>query len=287
MTTHEIDQAALRELETLAVDVAAEAAHFVVQRHRTDMAVSTKSSDVDIVTEMDSRSQELIASRLRSARPADAFFGEEEGAPENPAGSGALTWVVDPIDGTVNYLYGYPLYAVSVALVEGDPTVPGAWRPLVGAVADAVRGSVYHARLGGGAHLRGADGTSTPLRVSDASDLATSLVATGFGYDAAKRVRQARALTGVIGHVRDIRRGGSAALDLCLVAGGQVDAYYEMGINPWDMAAGWLVLTEAGGFCSGADGGPPSSDCVVAGAPGIRQEFSRLVDSVVDIVRQG
>ena len=191
---------------------------------------------------------------------------------------------MDPIDGTVNYLYGFPQYAVSIALVEGDPQTPGAWRPVVGAVADAVSGVVHHARLGGGAFTRSVEGVETRLSVSKSDDLATSLVATGFGYDAEKRVRQAHALAEIIGHVRDIRRGGSAALDLCHVAAGRVDAYYEMGINPWDMAAGWLVLTEAGGWCSGAAGSAPSKQCVMAGAPGIRAEFTALVDPLVAAV---
>ena len=206
------DPAELRALEYLAVEVAAEAARFVVERRAAELEVSTKSSEVDVVTVMDSRSQELIAARLRAARPQDAFFGEEEpsGAdpatggpdlggpgddtPPSPAHRSGLTWVVDPIDGTVNYLYGFPQYAVSVALVEGDPQVPGAWRPLVGAVADAVAGEVHHARLGGGAWTRSAEGVEVPVHVSGATDLATSLVGTGFGYDAAKRGRQARAL---------------------------------------------------------------------------------------------
>lgn len=284
----------LRALEKLAIDVAAEAARFVVERRAAELQVTTKSSDVDIVTVMDSRSQELIAARLRAARPRDAFFGEEEAADgrtdqappgtTEPAGSG-LTWVVDPIDGTVNYLYGFPQYAVSVALVQGDPTVPGEWRPVVGAVADAVAGRVHHARLRGGAWTRTVDGADEPVHVSDATDLATSLVGTGFGYDAAKRGRQARALAELIPHVRDIRRGGSAALDLCHVAAGRLDGYYEMGINPWDMAGGWIVLTEAGGTCTGAQGEPPSSDCVIAAAPGIAEALTRAVDSVVDLVR--
>lgn len=286
------DEAELARLEALAVDVAAEAARFVVDRRAVELEVTTKSSDVDIVTVMDSRSQELIARRLREARPQDAFFGEEDAAaPEAPSdsgpGEGRLTWVVDPIDGTVNYLYGYPQYAVSVALVDGDPTVPGRWRPIVGAVADAVAGVVHHARLGGGAHSRRADGTETGLAVSKATDLATSLVATGFGYDAAKRRRQALALAEIVSHIRDIRRGGSAALDLCHVAAGRVDGYYEMGINPWDMAAGWLVVTEAGGTLTGAQGDPPSTDCVIASGPGVYAELAALVDGVVDIVRKG
>ncbi|GAB49437.1 inositol monophosphatase family protein [Mobilicoccus pelagius] len=285
-TESPVPQEELRELEELAVSVAAEAARFVVGSRAAELEVTTKSSDVDIVTVMDARSQELLGRRLREARPADGFFGEEGGADAAAAGAtSGLTWVVDPIDGTVNYLYGFPQYAVSVALVECDPTTPGGWRPIAGAVADAVAGSVHHARLGGGAWTREPDGTEAPLHVSDATALATSLVGTGFGYDAAKRGRQARALVEVLPRVRDIRRGGSAALDLCHVAAGRLDGYYEMGINPWDMAAGWIVLTEAGGSCTGAEGAPPSTDCVVAAAPGIREALTGLVDEVVLIVR--
>lgn len=284
LTGLDLDAADLAALEELAVSVAGEAATFVVDRRAAELDVRSKSSEVDIVTIMDGRSQELIETRLRQARPQDAFFGEEDVSVGGQRGDSGLTWVVDPIDGTVNYLYGYPQFAVSVALVAGDPATPGAWQPVVGAVADALGHCVHHARLGGGAWTRSADGVRTRLQVGSPQSLSTSLVATGFGYDAAKRVRQARALTEIIGRVRDIRRGGSAALDLCHVAAGRVDAYYEMGINPWDMAAGWLVVTEAGGVLTGAGGRAPSSRCVAACAPSLAAEFLPLVDSLVGIV---
>ncbi|MDO5626760.1 MAG: inositol monophosphatase family protein [Mobilicoccus sp.] len=277
----------LAALEALAVEVAREAAAFIVEQRPTELEVSTKSTHTDVVTVMDSRSQELISERLRTARPQDAFFGEEDGAERggDPSETG-LTWVVDPIDGTVNYLYGLAPYAVSVAVVEGDPAVPGEWRPVAGAVVDATSGEVFHAHLGGGSRRRGVDGTETELTGSGCTDIAQALVATGFGYDSAKRGRQARALVELLPAIRDIRRGGSAALDLCHVASGQVDGYYEMGVNAWDIAAAWLVITEAGGLLTGASGRPPSPDSVVAAGPGVHADLLALVDSVIDLVRE-
>lgn len=260
-------------LERLAVESAQAAAAFVRERP-DDLGTASKSSRTDVVTVVDSGSERLLVERISAARPDDGFYGEEEA---DALATSELTWVLDPVDGTVNFLYGYPLYAVSVAVVEGDPRVPGAWRPLAGAVANVPDGTVFHARLGGGAHLL-RDGVDERLRVNEGRDTGTSLVATGFGYDAAKRRRQARVLMEVLPQVRDIRRGGSAALDLCHVAAGLLDGYYEMGVNPWDVAAGWLVLLEAGGVMTGAHGAPPSTECVVAAGASLHPALLEIVE---------
>jgi myo-inositol-1(or 4)-monophosphatase len=270
----------LEELERLACEVAREAGRLIVEERPPTLGVAkTKSSATDVVTVMDQRAQDLLRERLRSARPEDGFLGEEEGG---GSGTSGLTWVVDPIDGTVNYLYGIPAYAVSVAAVVGDAATPGRWRPVVGAVFDPERGHLFHARLGGGA-WRVAEGSEPePLRVGDQADLSHALVGSGFGYEARVRVWQTRVLLEVIPHIRDIRRIGSAALDLCHVADGALDAYFERGLNEWDMAAGWLVLTEAGGRFGGLDGAPPAQAMVVAAPPGI---FEPLAGAVAAAVR--
>jgi myo-inositol-1(or 4)-monophosphatase len=190
--------------------------------------------------------------------------------------------VVDPIDGTVNYLYGIPAYAVSVAAVVGDAGTPGRWWPVAGAVVDPERGHLFHARLGGGAWRVGEGAVPVRLEVGDQADLSQALVGSGFGYEARVRLWQSRVLLEVIPHIRDIRRIGSAALDLCHVADGALDAYFERGLNEWDMAAGWLVVTEAGGRVGGLHGAPPGQAMLVATAPGL---FDGLHGAVAAAVR--
>ena len=272
----------LAELEQLACDVALEAGRLIVDERPESLGVArTKSSATDVVTVMDQRAQDLLRERLRSARPEDGFLGEEEGG---GSGTSGVTWVVDPIDGTVNYLYGIPAYAVSVAAVVGDVSAPGRWRPVAGAVADPERGRLFHARLGGGAWRVDAGDEPRRLQVGDQADLAQALVGSGFGYEAAVRVWQTRVLLEVIPQIRDIRRIGSAALDLCHVADGVLDAYFERGLNEWDMAAGWLVLTEAGGRFGGLSGTPADSTMVVAAAPGLFDALDGAVAAAVRVV---
>jgi myo-inositol-1(or 4)-monophosphatase len=267
-----------RELERIAVDVAREAGRLVVDERPERLEVArTKSSATDVVTVMDQRAQDLIRGRLAAARPRDGFLGEEEGGSSS---SSQVTWVVDPIDGTVNYLYGIGAYAVSVAAVVGDPRVPGAWAPVAGAVVDPTNGTVFHAHAGGGAWREGQGGTRR-LELDDAPSLAQALAGTGFGYDAGVREWQAQVLVRVIAEVRDIRRIGSAALDLCAVADGRLDCYYERGLNPWDLAAAWLVVTEAGGIVTGLSGGPPDSAMVLAAPPGLHPQLEALVRGAV------
>ncbi|MCI1261387.1 MAG: inositol monophosphatase [Tetrasphaera jenkinsii] len=261
MTDLRLDAALLRDLEGFALGVASEAALLIAERAEAGVS-ATKSSPTDVVTEMDRRAQALIEERIAAYRPQDAFFGEEDG---NRAGSSGITWVVDPIDGTVNYVYDIPAYAVSVAAVVGDPRTPGAWTPVAGAVVNPVSGERFWARAGGGASRQRGRLGATRIGVSTQRDLSLALIGTGFGYEPATRAWQARVLAPLLPRVRDIRRFGSAALDLCHVADGSLDGYYERGLNPWDMAAGSLIVTEAGGTVSGLDGAPASRDLVIAG----------------------
>ena len=260
-----LDPALLAQLERVAVTVAREAASLVLQQRPARLDPRAKTSATDVVTVMDTRSEEAIRRRLRELRPEDALLGEEGGA---SIGSTGITWVVDPIDGTTNYLYDLPLYAVSVAAAVGSPPALG-WRPVAGAVVAAAWDVCWSAHLGGGARRQGPGGVPVAaVHVGGGSELGQALVATGFGYRPERRAVQAQVLTRVLPQVRDIRRLGSAAVDLCLVADGRMDAYFETGLNPWDLAAGWLVVTEAGGVVLGPDEpGENEAKLTVAGNP--------------------
>ena len=250
-------------LGALASRVAAQAAELLLQGLALDRSpISTKSSVTDLVTQMDRRAEELIVTELRRARPDDAVLGEEGGAREGMSG---VRWLVDPIDGTTNYHYGFPGFAVSVA-AEADG------RTVAGAVADPMHGDLFEAVLGGGARCNGG-----PIHVTDKDDLATSLVGTGFSYEASRRQRQAEVLTTVLPRVRDIRRVGAAAVDLCWVGCGRLDGFYERGLAPWDMAAGGLVAAEAGALVTDLDGGGPSTEFVLAATPSIHGSLRQLL----------
>jgi myo-inositol-1(or 4)-monophosphatase len=257
----------LAALERLCVELAVTAGRFIRDKRPDRLGVAeTKSTDTDIVTVMDRRSEELLHRLILEARPDDGILGEE-GADVD--GTSGLTWVIDPIDGTVNYLYDIPAYAVSVAVVVGDASGEGTWSPVAGAVSDPSLRLVHHARRGSGAWTipEATDETTPPRRLAVSSEhrLGRTLLATGFGYAADVRARQAEVLTRVLPLVRDIRRIGSAALDLVRVADGSVDAYAESGINAWDLAAGWLIVEEAGGVVVGRDGAPGKALTVAAG----------------------
>ena len=265
-------------LEDVACAVVRAAGRLVVEERPAQLGVSAKSTLTDPVTVMDQRSQELLITLLAQRRPDDGFLGEEEGG---TTGGSGLTWVVDPIDGTVNYLYDIPAYAVSVAAVTGDPSRPGAWQAVAGAVLNPVTGELFSAHRGGGARLTTARGTRT-LRATAATDLAMALVGTGFGYDPELRRRQGAALQALLPRVRDIRRHGSAALDLCGVACGRLDGYYETGLHAWDRAAGELLATEAGAVVGGPTGEVPDRDLTWAAAPGLASDFAALVRDLTD-----
>ncbi|OIH93156.1 MULTISPECIES: inositol monophosphatase family protein [unclassified Curtobacterium] len=222
----------------LAESIAVEAAKLAARRRAEGVEVADrKSSIVDVVTAADREVEALIRARIAAERPDDAFHGEESGS---ATGSSGYTWVVDPIDGTVNYLYGSADHGVSIGVVRGDPD-PTTWEPVAGVVVMPATGTVFRAAVGSGATRDG-----ERLTVASPASLAETLVATGFGYTADRRREQVRVLAGLIGEVRDIRRGGAASLDCCAVGEGRVDAYYERGINPWDMAGGSVVAAEAG-----------------------------------------
>jgi myo-inositol-1(or 4)-monophosphatase len=254
-----VSDALLDELVDVARTIAVESGAMIRTGRPDDVEVAdTKSSAQDVVTAMDLAVEAHLRSRLAELRPDDAILGEEGGSSEGTSG---VTWVVDPIDGTVNYLYGLPSYSVSVAAVVGPPD-PAGWTVVAACVHAPTDGRTFVAGFGRGATLDGA-----PIRVRKATSLLDSLVGTGFGYRVERRVAQARVVAEVIPLVRDIRRIGSAALDLCTVASGGLDLYYERGLSPWDLAAGQLVATEAGALVTGLDGAPPGAEMTVAGHP--------------------
>jgi myo-inositol-1(or 4)-monophosphatase len=248
------------ELLELAVRMARRAAE-TARRMRADgvAPVATKTTDTDVVTAADRAVERQIVETLRQERPTDVVLGEEYGdsAAGTPVPPGAVRWIVDPIDGTVNYLYGLPQYAVSIA-AEVDGEV------VAGVVVNAATGTEWTAVRGGGAHRDG-----SPVHASAQDRLTQAMVGTGFGYDPARRAHQAGVLAGLITEVRDIRRFGAAALDLCLAAEGSIDAYYEKGLHAWDLAAGGLVATEAGLRVEGLHGDPAGPDLVVAAPPAL------------------
>lgn len=227
-----------QELGALAAEIAREAGALARQRRREGVRLAaTKSALADIVTDADREVEALIRARLREARPEDGFLGEESGA---AAGTSGVTWVVDPIDGTVNYAYGIPAYNVSIAAVHGGAD-PDAWDTLAAAVYAPALDELFTAIRGGGAWLgdeRLAVTSETP---------AGALLATGFGYDPATHAGDLDTVRRVMPIARDLRRMGAAALDLAYVAAGRLDGYFERGLKPWDFAAGSLLVAEAGG----------------------------------------
>ena len=233
-----LDSGSADALLDLAVEAATMAGALLLERahHGTERQVSAKSTPTDLVSEADLAAERAIRELLAERRPGDGFIGEEG---DHDDGSSGLTWVVDPLDGTVNFLFGIPQWSVSVAVRDQDGTVAGV-------VYDPNRDELFSARRGGAAMLAGVRG-EIELAGSDREvELATAMVATGFAYDARVRAAQARVLERVIPRVRDVRRFGSAALDLCWTAAGRYDAYFERTVKQWDIAAGALVCQCAG-----------------------------------------
>jgi myo-inositol-1(or 4)-monophosphatase len=246
------------DLLELAVRAARAAGDLLLDRSsRPATGVEHKSSATDPVSDADRDAEALIRTLLHSERPDDALLGEEGGA---SAGETALRWVVDPLDGTVNYLYRFPAWSVSIACEDGDGG-------LVAVVLDPGREELFSAIRGQGATCNG-----QPLQVRSGSELKTSLVGTGFGYKADQRARQADVAARLLAQVRDIRRAGSAALDLAWVAAGRLDGFYEHGLNPWDRAAGELLVREAGGRVADL----PAADGLPAGIVAAGGAFSPL-----------
>jgi myo-inositol-1(or 4)-monophosphatase len=250
----------------------AEEASVLVGAGRSTAAdqVDTKSSPVDVVTAVDTASEELIVRRLLEARPDDGVLGEEGAAREGTSG---VRWVVDPIDGTVNFLYGLPAYAVSIAAeVDG--------RTEAGVVLNVATGELFSAVRGQGAWLTAPGAAAMQLHGSAPASLDRTLVATGFGYRVEQRRAQGAVVAQLLPRVRDIRRNGCASLDLCAVAAGRVDAYYELDLKPWDHAAGALVAEEAGLVVTGTGGRPFAQPMAVAAAPSIAEDLLALLDQL-------
>ncbi len=256
----------LDRLQEIALSLAIEAGALLAEGQAGVRVADTKSTPTDVVTAMDRASEELIVRRLDELCPGDGLLAEEGSS--RPSRTG-LEWVVDPLDGTVNYLYGVPFWSVSVAVRD---LTHDADRSLVGVVHAPVLAMTWVAQSGGGASRSG-----VPMGGSSASSLEQALVGTGFGYASDRRGRQAEVLSRVLPKVRDIRRFGSAAIDLCLAAEGILDAYFEQGLQPWDGAAGYLIAREAGLVVSGLDGAPPSDRLTVAAPPSLHGPLTALL----------
>ncbi|CAN5136634.1 inositol monophosphatase family protein [soil metagenome] len=255
------------ELLELALRTAIDAASFVKTERGEGRVViaDTKSSPTDVVTELDRRCEALIRATLLAARPDDGFLGEEEA---EHLGASDTRWIVDPIDGTVNFVYGLPSSAVSIA-AERDGVV------VAGCVVNISTGVTYGAVRGEGSFVV-RDGIRKPLTAPEPTSLAQMLVGTGFSYERDIRLRQAQAMVKLITEIRDIRRIGSAALDLCAVADGSLDAYVEQGLKPWDLAAGGLIAEEAGVVIAGLDG-PAEERLTMACHPALAGEYFALI----------
>ena len=265
--TVEASATALRELSIELATAAGTLAHDGRRRLGIGQPIAhdTKSTPTDPVTEFDRAAETLIVEALRVQRPDDSIVGEE-GA--GHVGSSGLEWHIDPIDGTVNFVYDLPAWCTSVAVVDEHG-------PLAGAVFVPVTSELYAAARGAGASRN-----AEPIRCSSASELATALIGTGFNYSPTTRERQARRLAALLPQVRDVRRYGSAALDLCLVASGRLDAYFEEHLNSWDLAAGVLIASEAGAVTSNFVGGAADEAATVAAAPGLHEALITLLAAI-------
>jgi myo-inositol-1(or 4)-monophosphatase len=252
----------LDEILALAISVAESAGAWLMQRPEV-LDVHQKTSAVDFATQMDHASEKLIVERLLAARPNDGIIGEEGAS--RPSKSG-LTWVIDPLDGTVNYFYGLPGWNVSIAAKDETGVLAGAvFAPSVN--------TLWSARRGGGAFQNG-----LPIHCNDPIALNRALISTGFSYDLGLREEQAVRIHRLIPQIRDLRRIGAAAVDLCHVAAGMVDGYFEATLNEWDLAAGGLIAQEAGAIVTGRHGGEPNHEMVIAAGPALHAQLMAAVD---------
>jgi myo-inositol-1(or 4)-monophosphatase len=255
----------------LAVSAARTAGDLLLDRFGGPQSgVDAKSSATDMVSDADRDAERLLLDAISGARPDDGLIAEESG---HRPGTTGLVWVIDPLDGTTNYLYGIPAWSVSVACRDADGG-------LVGVVHDPSLGETFTAVRGSGAFLNGA-----PARTTGLADLTRALVGTGFGYTPERRTLQAAALAHIVPRVRDVRRAGSAALDLAWVACGRLDGFYEAGIRDWDRAAGLLLVAEAGGTTGILDPGLDGADCVVASGASLYDPLCALVRSGLQAAR--
>ena len=249
------------ELLDLAIG-AAKAAGELLNTRPAVFEISQKSSAVDFATQMDIASEKLIVERILAARPDDGIIGEEG---SDRASTSGYTWVIDPLDGTVNYFYGMPGWNVSIAVKDGDGVVAAAvYAPSIN--------SLWTATRGGGAFLNG-----LAISCNDSITLDRALIGTGFSYDLGKRQEQASLVARLIPLIRDLRRNGAAAVDLCSIAMGALDGYYEIGLKEWDLAAGGLIASEAGAIISGRAGGPAGEEMVIAAGPALH---ARLIAEI-------
>jgi myo-inositol-1(or 4)-monophosphatase len=277
MTAAEPDRAGLL---ALACAIACEAGEMLAGRSGRPSVVGTKSSPTDVVTEMDQAAELLIRNRILAVRADDAILGEEGGQ----TGEGAqVRWIVDPLDGTVNYLYGLPDWAVSIAAEVGGQVVAGA-------VCVPRRDALFAGLLGGGSwrtdmstfsgSVGALTGAGTPLACTAGVPLSRALIATGFGYEPGRRQVQGEVLSTVLPRVRDIRRNGACAVDLCSLAAGNVDGYFERGVQYWDFAAGSLIAREAGAIVGGLGGRPAGPSMTVAAGQAVFDELHDLLLSL-------
>ena len=256
----------MRDVAALVV-LATQAARAAARVHRDGLGrvqrIDTKSTATDVVTEVDREAERVVVDVILASRPDDAILAEEA---TQVSGRTGVRWIVDPLDGTTNYIYRYPAFGVSIG-VEVDGELAG------GVVHDTARDRVYTGIVGAGAACNGA-----PIRVRDHADLATALTGTGFQPQPERRARQGEVLARVLPRVRDVRRGGSAAIDLCCVASGQLEAFYEAGLAEWDMAAGTAIVRAAGGVVRVFPKPAPPAPLIVAAGP-------RLVDALEQVLR--
>lgn len=255
-------------LRSLAEAIARDTGAWLTAQRRVGVGETTaKSTATDLVTWFDQEAERRIVTRLRTCRPHDTIMGEE-GA--NHDGTSGITWLIDPIDGTTNFVYDLGGFAVSI----GAHDAQGA---LAGAVYVPSSGELFSAHRHGGATC-----DARPITPGSTAETSQALVGTGFSYRADRRHAQARRVAAMMPHIRDIRRLGAAAIDLCLVACGRLDAYFEQHLNPWDTAAGLLIAVEAGCACGDFSGGPPRPDEVLVTAPALFESMSALLHATSD-----
>jgi myo-inositol-1(or 4)-monophosphatase len=251
----------------LATEAAREAGALLLELRRSPATgVRSKSSATDLVSEADERAERAIVTAIRGRRPDDALVAEEG---SSARGSSGVSWYIDPLDGTINYLYGIPHWSVSICCAD-------AAGPLAGVVFDPMRDELFSAARGAGARLG-----DQRLAVTDKRDLASALIATGFGYVAAQRKTQGRIIAKVLGEVRDVRRFGSAALDLSWTAAGRFDGYFESVENPWDWMAGAMFVREAGGRLTLLEPKEPAFPRIIASGPGIHDDLVTLLGRAI------
>ena len=251
------------ELLAVAADLARTAGDMALAGRKAGLRnVQTKSTATDMVTEFDRASEKLIVEGMRERRPLDAIVGEE-GA--SVSGTSGITWYIDPIDGTTNFLYDLPAWAVSIGAEDSSG-------PLAGVVYIPALGEMFTATRGGGAFLNGA-----PIQSNNIADVSQALVCTGFSYSAEQRTIQAQRVSRFIHQIRDIRRAGAAAIDLCFVACGRIDAYFEENLHQWDISAGILIAHEAGCRSGDFSGHTPRPAEILTTAPAIFDQLSQLI----------